>query len=43
MILLAATEGLRRSEIAGLHPRNRHGDAIRFFGKGSRERIVPVG
>lgn len=42
MILLAATEGLRRSEIAGLHPRNRHGDAIRFFGKGARERIVPL-
>ncbi|HEY5222475.1 MAG TPA: tyrosine-type recombinase/integrase [Microbacteriaceae bacterium] len=42
MILLAATEGLRRSEIAGLHPQNRHGDAIRFFGKGSRERIVPL-
>lgn len=42
MILLAATEGLRRSEIAALHPRNRHGDAIRFVGKGSRERIVPL-
>lgn len=32
MILLAATEELRRSEIEGLHPQNRHGDAIRFFG-----------
>jgi site-specific recombinase XerD len=42
MILLAATEGLRRSEIAGLHPQNRHGNAIRVFGKGSRERIVPL-
>jgi integrase/recombinase XerC len=42
MILLAATEGLRRSEIASLHPQNRHGDAIRFLGKGARERIVPL-
>jgi hypothetical protein len=25
-----------------LHPQNRHGDAIRFFGKGSRERITPL-
>ncbi|MCX7521961.1 tyrosine-type recombinase/integrase [Microbacterium sp. STN6] len=42
MILLAATEGLRRSEIAALHPRNRRSNTIRFFGKGSRERAVPL-
>ncbi|WP_169514891.1 tyrosine-type recombinase/integrase [Humibacter albus] len=42
MILLAATEGLRRSEIAALHPDDRRGDAILVRGKGGRQRLVPL-
>jgi integrase/recombinase XerC len=42
MILLAATEGLRRSEIAALHSSNRHGSVLQFVGKGGRERAVPL-
>lgn len=42
IIALAATEGLRRSEIASLHPSNRVQKRLRFTGKGDKEREVPL-
>lgn len=42
IISLAATEMLRRTEIANLHPSNRTSHEITFIGKGQRERTVPL-
>lgn len=42
MLCLGATEGLRRTEIATAHPRNRDGAQLRVIGKGSKERVVPL-
>lgn len=42
MLCLAATQGLRRAEIASAHPMNRDSDLLRVTGKGSKERVVPL-
>lgn len=42
MAMLAAYCGLRRGEIARVHSRDLVGDELRVFGKGRRERVVPV-
>lgn len=42
MLLLAATCGLRRAEIAGLHTDDYAGGDLRVRGKGGRVRLVPV-
>ena len=42
MLLLAASCGLRRAEIAGLHTDMISGRRIRVTGKGGRTRVVPV-
>ena len=42
IILLAATMGLRRTEIATLHPRHRDGDRLYIEGKGGAARILTL-
>ena len=42
MLLLAASCGLRRAEIAGLHTDMLSGGRLRVTGKGGRTRMVPV-
>lgn len=42
IIALASTEGLRRSEIAALHPSQRAGKHIRVTGKGDKQRRLPL-
>lgn len=42
IIALAAVMGLRRSEIAGLHPRDRDGQQIRVRGKGDYVRFLTL-
>lgn len=42
MVLLAAYAGLRRSEIAAVHPRDFVDGVLHVVGKGDRARIVPV-
>lgn len=42
MLCLGATEGLRRTEIASAHPRNRDGGTLLVIGKGAKERVVPL-
>lgn len=42
MILLAATMGLRRAEIAKLHTKDVTETGLVVWGKGSRKRLVPV-
>ena len=42
MLLLAASCGLRRAEIAGLHTDMLSGGRLRVTGKGGRTRLVPV-
>ena len=42
MLLLGGTIGLRRSEIATAHPRNRRGNRLTVLGKGAKTRIVPL-
>lgn len=42
MIILGRVVGLRRSEIASLHVRNRHGEWLHVTGKGGRERRLKL-
>lgn len=42
MMLLGATGGMRRKEIASVHTRNLEGDDLRVYGKGGRVRVVPL-
>lgn len=42
MLCLGATQGLRRSEIAGVHPKNRNGIFLTVLGKGNKERVVAL-
>ena len=42
MLCLGSSSGLRRTEIATAHPKNREGATLRVLGKGSKFRIVPL-